>query len=90
VINSTVGLQALMRHKPLMVMGDALYDRPGLSHQGLLHDFWADCPAPETEQVDTFLHALIALTQAPCNVYGRADEPLLWTVAEQPLATTPA
>lgn len=90
VINSTVGLQALMRHKPLMVMGDALYDRPGLSHQGLIHDFWADCPAPDTQQVDDFLQALIALTQAPCNVYGRADEPLLWTVAEKPLATTSA
>lgn len=87
VINSTVGLQALMRHKPLMVLGDALYDRPGLSHQGLLHDFWADCPTPDAEQADAFLQSLIALTQAPCNVYGRADEPLLWTVAEQPAVT---
>lgn len=84
VINSTVGLQALMRHKPLMVLGDALYDRPGLSFQGELHRFWADCPAPDAEQADAFLRSLIALTQAPCNVYGRSDEPLLWTVAEQP------
>ena len=83
VINSTVGLQALMRHKPLMVLGDALYDRPGLTFQGLLDDFWSDCPAPDAPQVDAFLLALIALTQAPCNVYGKAHEPLLWTVAEQ-------
>lgn len=90
VINSTVGLQALVRHKPLMVLGDALYDQPGVSYQGQLDDFWADCPSPHAEHVDRFLQSLIALTQAPCNVYGLANEPLLWTPEKQAAFPRPA
>lgn len=85
VINSTVGLQALRRNKPLMVLGEAMYDRPGLSFQGTLHQFWGDCPAPDAEQAQAFIQSLIELTQVPCNVYGLADEPLLWTVTGQKL-----
>lgn len=83
VINSTVGLQALMRRKPLMVLGDALYDRPGLNFQGPLDQFWVAPAAPDPGQAREFLQALIALTQVPCNVYGLADEPLHWTLTER-------
>lgn len=83
VINSTVGLQAIARHKPLKVLGHALYDRPDLTFQGPLDTFWGDCPEPEPERTKAFMQSLIALTQAPCNVYGLASEPLHWTLAHQ-------
>lgn len=80
VINSTVGLQALMRNKPLAVLGEALYKQQGLCHQGPLDRFWTARPAPDPQHTRHFIEQLIALTQAPCNVYGRANEPLLWTL----------
>lgn len=83
VINSTVGLQALARNKPLKVLGHALYDRPGLCFQGSLDRFWADCPSPDPARTKAFMESLVALTQVPCNVYGLADEPLHWTFVHQ-------
>jgi capsular polysaccharide export protein len=78
LINSTVGLQALMRCKPLAVMGQALYKRPGLHFEGKLDQFWTEAQAPKPEQARQFLEQLLALTQVPCNVYGLANEPLQW------------
>jgi capsular polysaccharide export protein len=84
LINSTVGLQALMRGKPMAVLGDALYKRPGLYFQGELHDFWTSSAAPNEEATREFLEQLIGLTQAPCNVYAPADEALPWTTRTGP------
>ncbi|MCX2781145.1 capsule biosynthesis protein [Microbulbifer thermotolerans] len=39
-INSTVGISALLHGVPTKVLGRALYDMPGLTHQGDLHGFW--------------------------------------------------
>lgn len=41
-INSTVGMTALMKRKPVKVMGKAIYDKPGLTYQGPLDNFWKD------------------------------------------------
>jgi len=40
VINSTVGFSALTHWAPVKACGRALYDIPGLTFQGPLHDFW--------------------------------------------------
>lgn len=81
VINSTVGLQALAHNKALKVMGEALYHAPGLSFQGELHDFWAAVPTPDETVRENAIRQIRYLTQAPCNVYGLADEPLAWSVS---------
>ena len=78
LINSTVGLQALRRRKPLAVLGQAVYRRPGLYFDGELDEFWTEAPPPDVEHSSHFLQQLLALTQVPCRVYGDADEPLLW------------
>ena len=80
LINSTVGVQALARRKPLAVLGHAIYKRPGLFYDGALDDFWTEAPPPDDALVGRFLEDLVALTQAPCRVYADADEPLLWKV----------
>lgn len=79
VINSTVGLQCLLRKKPLAVLGEALYKLPGLAFQGPLDRFWQACPLPTTEVVEHFLAQVLNLTQVPCNVYGVREESLLWS-----------
>lgn len=42
VINSTVGMSALLNLKPVKVMGTAVYDKEGLTYQGFLDNFWKD------------------------------------------------
>ena len=83
LINSTVGLQALERGAPLMVLGEALYKQPQLSFTGNLDQFWTQarpaCPA-ETQR---FLAQMKNLTQAPVSVYALRGEPIAWKL-EQP------
>jgi capsular polysaccharide export protein len=79
LINSTVGLQALERGVPLMVMGDALYDQPKLTFQGQLDDFWVNRQPPDPEMSKLFLAQLKNLTQVPASLYARASEPLSWS-----------
>jgi capsule polysaccharide modification protein KpsS len=45
VINSTVGLSSLTHGTPVKCMGRAVYDMPGLTHQGSLADFF-QAPSP--------------------------------------------
>jgi capsule polysaccharide modification protein KpsS len=40
VINSTVGLSSLTHGTPVKCLGTAVYDMPGLTHQGTLADFF--------------------------------------------------
>ena len=44
-INSTSGTLALAQGVPVIVLGDAVYNVPGLTHGGTLDEFWTD-PAP--------------------------------------------
>ena len=87
LINSTVGLQALERGAPLMVMGQALYKQPQLSFTGELDQFWTQgrpaCPA----ETPKFLAQMKNLTQGPASVYALRDEPLRW---HEVLALDPA
>lgn len=61
LINSTVGLHALRLHVPVMACGSAIYDIPGLTHQGTMPAFFT---APEPVSPDLlrlFLRALSTL-----------------------------
>lgn len=78
VVNSTVGLIALRQHRPLMVLGDAVYRRPGLCHMDELDSFWHGARAPATSLVQQFLRQLITLTQLPCDLYAPRHTPLDW------------
>lgn len=80
VINSTVGLQALFHRKPLLALGDALYNRPNITFQKGIDRFWNDYQPPQEHQVSELLEQMLHLTQAPCNVYGLPHEPLHWGV----------
>lgn len=55
LINSTVGFAALKALKPLKVMGRALYDMAGLTHQGALDNFWKSPAQPDPSLTADFL-----------------------------------
>lgn len=78
VINSTVGLQALERGAPLIVLGDALYKQPALTFAGGLDAFWEGRARPEPVRTGRFLAQVKNLTQAPASVYAWRRDPLCW------------
>lgn len=64
-VNSTTGISALYQGVPVKVLGSAVYDVPGLTHQGRLDDFWHAPAAPDPDLYAAFLRALAGTTQIP-------------------------
>lgn len=62
-VNSTSGLRALQLGRPVQVLGQAVYDVPGLTHASCLHAFWAEPPQPNYALLDAFIRLLVARTQ---------------------------
>lgn len=81
VINSTVGLQALERGAPLMVLGEALYKQPQLTFTGALDQFWQQARPACPIKTALFLAQMKNLTQAPVSVYATRSEPIRWSQA---------
>ena len=73
VVNSTVGLSALLHGAPVKVCGRAIYDLPGVSFSGLLSEFWAKAQdhKPNRRAIHGFHSYLIAHTQINGSVYKR-------------------
>ncbi|MCM2294337.1 capsular biosynthesis protein [Allorhizobium sp. BGMRC 0089] len=66
VVNSTVGLHSLRAMKPTIILGCAVFDVPGLTHQGGLDSFWT-----HPEPVDATLMAdLVKAMAATIQVKG--------------------
>ena len=58
LVNSTVGLFALQRGCPLKVMGNAIFEVPGMSFQGPLDAFWSRPTPPDMDLVRDFVRLL--------------------------------
>jgi capsular polysaccharide export protein len=65
-VNSTSGTLALESGRPVIVLGDAVYDIPGVTHQGALDQFWLRPMAPDPVIYQAFKKAL----HAHCLVRG--------------------
>lgn len=66
VVNSTVGLHALQAGCPVLCRGVAVFDMPGLTHQGGMDGFWTKAVRPDAEGVA----ALVRLMAAALHVRG--------------------
>lgn len=72
MINSTVGLSALSHGIPVKLLGAAIYDLPGLTHQGTLESFWHE-PAPvDATLLGAFRGFLLRYNQVAGSFYVRA------------------
>ena len=69
VINSTVGLSSMHHGTPVIALGQALYQHPGLTHMGPLDTFWCAPTPPSPQQFQHLLSALIGQTQLPGTFY---------------------
>lgn len=75
VINSTVGLSALFHRAPVKVMGEAVYDMPGLTSQKSLARFWRAPGKVSGPLIDAYRAYLVAHTQVNGSFYGREPFP---------------
>ncbi|MEM6422651.1 MAG: capsular biosynthesis protein, partial [Pseudomonadota bacterium] len=62
-INSTTAIHALKLGRPTIALGDAVYDMPGLTHQGGLDRFWSDPEPPCPSLFDAWCRAAAAEIQ---------------------------
>ncbi|MEM7547562.1 MAG: capsular biosynthesis protein [Pseudomonadota bacterium] len=72
--NSTVGIHCLRAGLPVKTLGAAVYDMPGLTHQGSLDDFWS---APEPVDMDleaAFMRALAREIQVKGSFFNREGQ----------------
>lgn len=65
-VNSTSGTLALEAGKPVVVLGEAVYDVPGVTHQSGLDAFWSRPETPDARLYDAFKRML----HAQCLVRG--------------------
>jgi capsular polysaccharide export protein len=69
LINSTVGMSSLLHGTPVKVLGQAIYDMPGLTHQGPLATFWQQPERIDHDLFQRFRNFVIERTQVNGNYY---------------------
>ena len=69
MINSTVGLHSVRSGCPVKVLGHAIFDIEGLTHQGSLDSFWTHPQAPDENFVRDFVKAVAVSIQVKGNFF---------------------
>lgn len=59
-VNSTSATFALNAGRPVAILGSAIYNIRGITHQGLLDEFWSNPTPPDREVFDAFCRVLRA------------------------------
>lgn len=70
-INSTLGLRAIMLGRPVLALGQAIYDVPGLVWRGPPDGFWQNAPPPDAELATAFVRAVAGCLQVRGVFYAR-------------------
>lgn len=84
-INSTVGMTALAQGVPVIALGNAVYNLPGLTFQGELDQFWQAAAPPDAQLFDAFRRALVARCLIPGGFFSDAGLRLAVDAAVQRL-----
>ncbi|MGA0602291.1 capsule biosynthesis protein [Caulobacter sp. KR2-114] len=71
-VNSTAGIAALSRGRATVVLGSAIYNLPGLTHQSGLDAFWSRPEAPDMALFERFRRGVIDRTQVNGAYASRA------------------
>lgn len=87
-INSTVGIWALRAGLPVVTLGSAIFDVPGLAYQGPLDRFWMEATAPDLTLVDAFTRAVALEAQIRGGLFSPAGvEAAVLAAAEKLIRT---
>lgn len=74
MINSTVGMHAISLGCPTKVLGGALFDIAGLTHQGSLDTFWQSAEVPEPDLAEALIRALAGTIQIKGNFFSKEGQ----------------
>ncbi|MFO1150426.1 MAG: capsular biosynthesis protein [Alsobacter sp.] len=69
LVNSTVGLHAIRAGRPVKALGAAVYDIPGLTHQGPLESFWTRPEPVDAALASDFVRVLAHTVQVAGSFY---------------------
>lgn len=73
MINSTVGISALVYDTPVKILGAAIYDMEGLTYQGSLEEFWRTPGEVDARTFQCFRRYLSERNQANGTFYRALD-----------------
>ncbi len=83
LINSTVGVSSLFHETPVITLGKAVYNLPGLTSQLSLKAFWRIRESVDVELFNSFRSYLISRNQLNGNLYRVLSEAsatgLIWS-----------
>ncbi len=71
LVNSTVGISSMAVGCPVIALGNAIYDMPGLTYQGSLDSFWTQATKPDKTLFDAFYSVMIEKTQINGGFYNQ-------------------
>ncbi|MEH0196586.1 capsular biosynthesis protein [Caulobacter sp. CCNWLY153] len=89
-VNSTTGTLALAAGRAVMVLGRAIYDMAGLTHQGALDNFWTAPIAPDPDLYEAFRRVLAGRCLIAGGFYARHMKGTLAAAADRILAPAPS
>jgi capsular polysaccharide export protein len=72
-VNSTLGLQALFHGVPVINLGRSFYDKPRITFQGSLDQFWANPGMVDQEVLAQFKRHVISKSQIAGCLYDPAS-----------------
>lgn len=70
-VNSTAALPALLMGRPVKVLGSAVYDMAGMTHQASLDTFWTQPAPPRQDVSDAFFRLMAHSYHVRGNLYTR-------------------
>ena len=70
LVNSTTATHALQLGSPVIALGTALFNLPGLTHQGDLSSFWTGAQPPDPELLRAYRQVLLHATQINGDFYS--------------------
>ncbi len=88
-VNSTTGTLALAHGVPVITLGTAIYDIPGLTHQDTLDSFWTAPARPDVALYDAFRRVLSERCLLVGNFFSEAGIRLLVDGAVRRLDSEP-
>lgn len=88
-VNSTTGTLGLAAGVPVVALGRAVYDMPGMTHQGGLQRFWDEPECPDTDLYEAFRRVLAARCLVRGGFYSEDGLSLLIEGAVSRIAREP-
>lgn len=89
-VNSTSGIAALQMGRPLMALGNAIYNMPGLTFQGGIDDFWHKLQPPDAQLVKALIKAIASTIQIRGGFFSEPGMGVAVQEAAERLCAEPA